>query len=372
MSRAPFLEADSAEALTGHLAEYGDLLALLTERPGLIVISSDPWSGTSALIAAAVDEVDGTRLLVDARGSADGLDLALAIADHAVSRLTPDAAGWWSGGAPPGSAAGLRLSRMLSRQGIDIEGLRSGTGEAARRLREAVELLMAIAEGQAVLAIDHLGLVLSALPSAEAREILETFRAARQEHPRLDLVLAEHPEGPISAAVADPEHPLYQAGQVLRIRRARPARFVDDLAITRPWTDAPVDLIGAAAELAAGVPALIWSTIELAASAEGDHHTRALAGWQRLRRITAHQTARQWDLLRRVHPAAQAVVAALSVGLRPHAVAANPKSINDALTRLRELGVAWQPEPRRWALGNPLLAAWTREHAPPWAARRSR
>lgn len=67
---------------------------------------------------------------------------------------------------------------------------------------------------------------------------------------------------------------------------------------------------------------------------------------------------------------AQAVVAAMGVGLRPHAVAANPKSINDALSRLRELGMAWQPEPRRWALGDPLLAAWVRDHAPPWTARR--
>ena len=86
--------------------------------------------------------------------------------------------------------------------------------------------------------------------------------------------------------------------------------------------------------------------------------------------MTASQTVRQWDLLRHVHPIAQSVVAAMSVGIRPHAVAANPKSVHDALSRLRQIGVAWQPEPRRWALGDPLLAAWARDHAPPWAIRR--
>jgi hypothetical protein len=131
-----------------------------------------------------------------------------------------------------------------------------------------------------------------------------------------------------------------------------------------------VELIGAAAELAAGVPALVWRIVELAPADGEDAPTRALAGWRRLRRMTAAQTARQWDLLRRVHPVAQPVVAAIGVGLRPHAVAANPKSINDALGRLRELGMAWQPQPRRWALSDPLLAAWVRDRPPPWTTRR--
>jgi len=133
----------------------------------------------------------------------------------------------------------------------------------------------------------------------------------------------------------------------------------------------PVELIGAAAELAAGVPSLAWRIVELAPPESNDAPAQAFAGWRQLRHIIDAPTARTWDLLRRIHPLAQTVVAAVAVGLRPYAVAANPKRVNDALSRLREIGLAWQPEPRRWALADPLLAAWVRDHPPPWALRRS-
>jgi hypothetical protein len=52
-------------------------------------------------------------------------------------------------------------------------------------------------------------------------------------------------------------------------------------------------------------------------------------------------------------------------------VSASAKSANDGLGRLRDLGLAWQPEPRRWAIADPLLSAYVRAHPPAWAARRS-
>ncbi len=359
----------TAEALIGRLAEQRELLDVLDQRPGLTVAAADPLSGTSALVRSAVEELDGAHVVAGARSCADGLDLAMAVADAAVERLAPEAAAWWVGNAPPSSVAGLRLSRTLRELGIDLQELRLGAGAAERRLSEAIELLLAVADGEALLVLDHLGPMLSALPGEESLRLLDALRAARQQHEGLDLLLIEYPEGPITSALADPSHPLYQAGQVMRLRRAKPSRFVGDLAIARPWTDAPVELIGAAAELASGVPELTWRTIDLA-PASGEAPARALTGWRELRRVTTVPTAREWDLLRRVHPVAQSVVAATSLGLRPHAVAANPKSINDALGRLRELGVAWQPEPRRWAVADPLLASWVRAHSPPWAERR--
>ena len=126
-------------------------------------------------------------------------------------------------------------------------------------------------------------------------------------------------------------------------------------------------MLGAAAELAAGVPALTWRLVELV-----PEEAEALAGWRHLRRATKGGTERQWDMLRRIHPQAQPIVAAMGVGLRPHSVSANAKSVNDALNRLRGLGVAWQPEERRWSLSDPLLSSWVRENAPPWALRLSR
>jgi hypothetical protein len=365
-------KAGNAEVLTGRIAEYQELLDVLDQRPGLTVISSDPWSGTSALLAAAIDELHGTRVLVDARSCTDSHDLAMAIADTAIAQLAPDAAAWWAEAAPPASAAGLRLSRTLHQSGIDLEDLRpnAGTETGRHHLSDTIELLLALADDDALLAIDHLGLMLSSLPDHETRQLLGDLRAVRQRHPHLDLVLVEHPDGPNSKALEDRSHPLYHAGQLIRIRRAKPSRFIDDLVITRPWTRARVELIGAAAELAAGVPALTWRIIDLAPSRGEDDQARALAGWRALRKTTASLTAREWDLLRRVHSAAQPVVAAMSVGLRPHAIPANPKSVNDALARLRGLGIVWQPQSRTWALADPLLAAWTRDHAPPWARRR--
>lgn len=365
-------KAGNAEVLTGRIAEYQELLDVLGQRPGLTVISGDPWSGTSALLGAAIDKLGGTCTLVDTRSCSDSRDLAMAVADTTIAALAPEAAAWWTQTAPPASAAGLRLARALRQIGLDPEDFRSKTGTemGGHHLADSIELMLALANGDALLVIDHFGLMLSSLSDRETRELLGDLRAIRQRHPELDLVLVEHPDGPASKALEDRSHPLYHAGQLLRIRRPKPSRFVEDLAITRPWTGARVELIGAAAELASGVPALTWRTLDLAPPRGQDEQTRALAGWRRLREITASPTARGWDLLRRAHSSAQPVVAAMSVGLRPHAVAANPKSVNDALARLRELGLAWQPQPRTWALADPLLAAWARDHAPPWARRR--
>jgi hypothetical protein len=181
----------------------------------------------------------------------------------------------------------------------------------------------------------------------------------------LDLVLVEHSAGPMAGALAERDHPLFQAGHLVQIRRPAPSRFVDDLAGSKARGEVPVELLGAAAELAAGVPFLTWQVVGLSPEPAG-----AVVGWRRLRSATEAATGRQWDLLRRVHPQAQRVVAAMGLGLRPHSVAANAKSINDALNRLRGLGVVWQPEDRQWSLGDPLLRAWVRENAPSWARRR--
>ena len=171
-----------------------------------------------------------------------------------------------------------------------------------------------------------------ALPARPARELLDTLRAIRQRFASLDLILVEYPEGPISTALGDPEHPLYLAGDQRVIRRATPARFYRDFAITRDWTDVSLELVGASAELAAGVPALVWTVIKLAPAKPSSPATRGSEGWQELRRLTATTTAHQWELLRRVHPLAQPIITAMSVGLRPHSIDANSKSVNEGLT----------------------------------------
>jgi len=356
--------------LTGHVAEWGELLGLLEERRGLTVIVADPLSGTSELLGAALDESSPRSVRVDARRCADSLDLAMAIADGAIAALAPDANAWWTGAAPPNSTAGLRVSRALNEQGLDPRALRSGEGGGVQRLREALELTAALARGPVVLAIDHLGNMLANLRGTAGREILGVLRAARRQTSDLDLVLVDQPQGPISEALGDAQHPMYHAGERLRIRRPTPSRIVEDLAITKPLVKTPAALLRAAAELAAGVPALTWQVISMSPD-DGENPARAVAGWEALRHATAVSVLREWDLLRRVHPAAQTLVAAISLGLKPHSVPSASKTVDDGLNRLRDVGMAWQPAERTWAISDPLLSAYAREHAQPWALRRS-
>jgi len=359
------------EILTGRIAEYQELLDVVSQRPGLTVVSADPWSGTSGLLAAATEPLQ-PMLVVDARRATDTLDLAMAIADSAVKGFAPKASGWWMRGTSPTSADGLRLARSLSGGSIDLDALRRGSGSPTTRLREAIALTVSILGGKPLLAIDHLGIFLAALGHGETRKLLGELRAARQEHADLDLLLVEHSGGPVASALGDREHPLYQAGQLLRFRRPNPQRFTSDLVTTRGVTDVPIDLLGAAAELALGVPALTWRIVELAPKdVAADGQTLALAGWRALRRITEPAYARQWDMLRRVHPSAHEIVAAMSVGLGPYEVPAASKTVHDCLARLRELGLAWQPRKRRWVISDPLLSAWARDHASSWTLHRA-
>lgn len=361
----------SGRLLTGRVSEWGELLELLSERHGLTVIVSDPWSGTSALLEQATREVETPVILVDARRCGDSLDLAMAVADGAVGTLDADASAWWVGAAPPNSTAGLRLSRRLSEQGIPLDDLRHGSGRGDQRLREAVELLVALADEPPKLVIDHLGRMLATMRAGDAREILDALRALRQRHRELDLILVDHPGGPIATALPDEDHPLYLAGRVIRFRRPTPERIVSDLIITKPMVDVQVELLRAAAELASGVPELTWKAIDAAPGSGADPASRAVAGWNTLREASEGSVRREWDLLRRVHPSAQPVIAAMSLGLKPHSVPAASKSVNDALNRLRDVGLAWQPEERAWVLADPLLGAWARRNAPPWMTRRS-
>lgn len=362
MNDADGKTSESAETLTGRLAEYQELLDLLTERPGLLVVASDPLSGASGLLSVATESLDGAFVKCDARACADAVDLAMTIADTAVEALAPDAVAWWTGSGPAASAAGLRLSRAAG--GLDLQDLREGTGPGSRLLADSLDLLASL-NADATLVIDHLGPMLSVLSDDDARTLLGALRAAHQRHPGLDLVLVEHSDGVMSRALGRSDHPMFHAGRALRIRRPSPSQFIADLAVIRAWTGARVELLGGAAELTSGVPELTWRVVELASD-----DAEVFSGWQRLRRATAVSTERQWDLLRRVHSQAQPVVAAMAAGLGPHSVTANAKSITDALHRLRGLGVIWQPERRHWSIADPLLRSWVREHPPPWVRRR--
>jgi hypothetical protein len=237
-----------------------------------------------------------------------------------------------------------------------------------QRLHEALQLTAALAQGPVVLAIDHVGNMLANLRGTAGREILGVLRAARQQTSDLDLVLVDQPQGPIGEALSDAQHPMYRAGERLRIRRPTPSRMVEDLVITRPLVKTPAALLRAAADLAAGVPALTWQVISM--SPDGENPARAVAGWEALRHATAASVRREWDLLRRVHPAAQTLVAAISLDLKPHSVPSASKTVDDGLNRLRNVGMAWQPAQRTWAISDPLLSAYAREHVQPWALRR--
>jgi hypothetical protein len=359
-----------ARCLIGLMAEHRELLIRLDERPALLVIESDPLSGTSGLLGQALEDVPTPVVAVDARAIGDITDLAMAVAAAAVTRLAPQAASWWNSDSTF-DAEGLRLSRKLGLAGVDLDGLRVGGGSGIEQLRHALELVAELSGGQALLTIDHLDDLLERLSAPAARMVLGTLRAEHQREGSAQQLLIGRLAGRLTSALRDPQHPLYRAGDILQIRRPTPRRFVDDLAIGRPWTNAPVETVGAAAELAAGAPPYVWRTVDASALQQGDNRERALRGWRQIRQTTEPSTAQQFRILGSVHRAAPTVVCALASGIGPYELPLNPKTVNDALTRMRARGQVLSPEKHRWAVSDPLLGAWARDHAPVWVRRRS-
>jgi hypothetical protein len=370
-TRTPELDLQTdSRWLIGLIAEHRELLIRLDARPDLLVIESDPLSGTSALLALALKDVATPIVAVDARAVGDAMDLAMAIAAAAVTRLVPQAASWWNGGSKF-DAEGLRLSRTLARSGVDLDDLRLGGGSGSEQLRHALEVVAELSAGQALLTIDHLDDLLERLSARAALMVLGVLRAEHQRGGSTQQLLVGRVEGRLASALRDPDHPLYRAGDILQVRRPPPRRFVDDLAIGRPWTNAPVEVIGAAAELAAGAPPYVWRTVDAAGLQQGDNRERALRAWRQIRQMTEPSTAQQFRILGSVHRAAPTVVCAIASGIGPYELPLNPKSVNDALTRMRARGQVLSPEKQRWAVSDPLLGAWARDHAPIWVLRRA-
>jgi hypothetical protein len=342
---------------------------MLAEQPDLLVIESDPLSGASILMAHALKDAERPIVPADARVCGSFLDLAMAIATAGITRLAPQAASWWNSGGTF-DIEGLRLSRALADRGIDLDALRVGSGAGAEQLRHALELVAELSDGDGLLAIDHLDDLLERLSARAARGLLGVLRAEHQRAGSLRQLLVGRTDGRLASALRDPEHPLYRAGSIIRVRRPRPQRFVDDLQTVRSWTDGFVALVGAAAELADGAPAYVWRTVDIAHAQTSDDRD-VLVAWRELRDSAEPSTAQQFRLLGSVHRAAPTVVCAIANGIGPYELPLNPKSINDALTRMRSRGQVFSPEKQRWAISDPLLAAWARDNAPVWVHRRA-
>jgi hypothetical protein len=366
-------KAPPARWLLGRLSEHRELQAQLGERPGLLVIEADPLSGTSGVVEHALAELSQATVCVDARGAADALDLAMLIADAAVTSLQPQAAAWWLGDDVPFDAEGLRLSSRLSTHGVLVEELRDGAGPESRRLHDALRLVAALGDANVLLAIDHLDSLLENVTARAAEELLAALRAERQAPESAELLLVGRPQGRLVGALHDTDAALYHAGQSIRFRRASSARIVEDLAIARAWTDLPAGIIRDAAGLSEGAPAILWRLLDLVGSSPTDvAGTGAQWAWERLRHLHEPMAAQQFELLGDAHRVAPTVVAALSHGLGPYELPLNPKTVRDALAALRARGAAWSPERGRWRIADPLLAAWARSHSPSWVRRRVR
>jgi hypothetical protein len=362
--------------LIGRLGEHRDLVDRLEQRLGLLVLEADPLSGTSALVALAVADVERRAFIVDARPADSALDLALAITTAVVARFAPEATGWWTGTAHTLDRPALRLMGRLQEAGIDLESLRQGaTGSGSTQLRRALEMAELLADGPVLLVIDHLDALLERVNEPTSREILGVLRADRQRVGQpVELLLVGHTGGRLATALSDNSHPLYRAGPKLHIRRAKPVQFVHDLAIGRPWIDVPVPYVGAAAELGNGSSAFVWRIVEEAKrrGQAGDGPTDAvLRTWQAMRWLGEPGYAQRFRELASLHPVAPTIVSAIATSVGPYGLGLNPKRVHDAVTRLRARGTIFAPAPRRWAVSDPLLAAWARDNASATVRRRA-
>jgi len=364
------LAGPEARWLVGRLAEYRDLLSRLDERPGLLVIEADPLSGTSALVAHLAGELSQPVVYVDARGADGSADLAFAIAAAAVQTFAPEAAGWWNATTPALDPSAVRMMGRLREGGprlMEQRELPTRSSDPAR-LRGALQLVSVLAEGAALLVVDHLDALLERVSQPASVEIIGVLRADRQGPGRpVEQLLVGRTGGRLARALDDDSSPLYRAGQALRIRRAKPRQFVEDMAIGRSWVSGPVSWVGAAAELAAGCPAYVWRLVDEAHhdGQEGDGPTEPiLRAWQTMQQLSAPGYAQRYQELASVAPAAPLIVSALSAAVKPYTLGMSPNRVHDALTRLHARGTIFAPQPRSWAVSDPLLAAWARQHLP--------
>ena len=273
----------------------------------------------------------------------------------------------------PMTTEGLRLSRSLSEEGIDLEGLRSGGGRRARPPRRGVATDPSAGpcrRGHAHHRPPRPVHVAARRRGHTPRARSDPSDVAGAPRPKHDPRRSCRRSG--RHAVADERHPMFRAGDASPSAVPTPRDSSTTSRSLDPQRGIPAAVLRGCADLAAGVPALTWRAVDLA-DVDLDPPAAALIGWRKLRRLCEPATARQWDSLRRVHPLAQTVVAVIADGLRPGGtIAANSKSIGDATRTMRGLGIAWQPEPRRWAIADPLLSAYARDHAPPWVERHPR
>lgn len=351
------------------LAAMRDRLAsLFDEGAGFTVIAADPLSGASNVLLAVAEQTPAV-LLVDARSATDVSDLALAIADAAVSRYFPEGYGWWVGGTNSMEGAGrggLTLMRTLRALGIDLSELREFGDSPGRTLMHALELVAEKTDRMVTIVIDHFGPFLSGLPGDEGAQLLGTLRAVSQSNRFLQFAVVEPPDGTVAAALTDAEHPLFRFGSVVRVRRATPIQIIATERGQRSDHAQFVEYLGPAAELANGVPSLTWELCENARAIRAEPRQAVLAAWLERRTVSADATTAQWDLLRAVHPLAQRATALIAAGRGPYQSPDNSKRTTDALHRMRAHGIAWQPSPRKWRIADPLLAAWARDNPPLW------
>jgi hypothetical protein len=325
------------------------------------------------LLERLFHEARATVLLVDARACFGAIDLGMAIADEAVRAFAPDSAVYRARAAAPDSDDLFRVRRSLAMTGIAVDDVRDGTGDALSILRAGIDVAVALAgDARSVLVIDHLGRMLAGLRAAESRAILGVLRAAWQANASLDLMMVDFAGGAIERALRDRQHPLFQAGRLVPVHRPPAEAIAQSPASAGRVNGVDRSMLLEAARLTQGVPVLAWQVVDRASELPvGDATARAIRAWQIIRAERAPLLAREWDLLRAVHPAAQVVTAAMSLGVRPPATIAD-KTVRDARLKLRGVGTAWQPHPRKWSLASPLLAAWIVEGAASRTLRRRR
>jgi hypothetical protein len=234
-----------------------------------------------------------------------------------------------------------------------LDTVRTAPGTPLAQLTTAMSVTAALAEGATVV-IDHLGELLAGGSAHAADQLSADLRSLAQDPGLPRQLLIGYAGAYLIQALGNEAHPLYGAGSTIEVERPSPSAF------EAAMDGVPARRVSDAYRRARGAPVLIAEVLDGAES-----HGSVEAGWEILSRITrpAHQAL--WTALRRVHPQAQAVCACLANDLPPSRTRANPKSINDALGRLRGLGTAWQPAPGRWQLADMLFADHLRRNTPP-------
>ena len=370
------MSADAIElppVLAGRRDDVQRLVTLVQESAGALLVTAPPLRGLSELlwlVELHLERVEVDRFVrVDARRATGASDLARLLSVGAVAEFEEDALNSWELGAAPATRETIEAYRRVmsaAEPRVDVDSLRGGVGEGPRLLEQAFYFTASLADGErAVVIIDHADAIFRRrFDRAPARQLSGALRSSIQEFGNLQLILAGHQDGPAQRALESHDDPLFRAAQLVAVPPLSPPALANALLKSPIAEGLDAATVNVACDIAAGVPSLTLELLgrvrTLAEEFDKDRPGLVLDAYLELIQASRQRLALTIDLARELHRLGPAIMQSLAVGSTPYQLPESSKIVFEALRRLQDAGLIWQPGPRVWAVTDPLVRGWLR------------